>query len=76
VAMVEFLSLKELHRPPPSPRDQTSTQARYLTPTPMPRSGFVLWVFCGPGAIDHLPQPDRRIETTQGGPTVRGCSRG
>jgi len=30
--MVEFLSLKELHRPPPPPRDQTSTQARYLTP--------------------------------------------
>jgi len=27
----EFLSLKELHRLPPPPRGQTSTQARYLT---------------------------------------------
>jgi hypothetical protein len=29
--MAEFLSLKELHRPPPSPQGQTSAQARYLT---------------------------------------------
>jgi hypothetical protein len=31
VAMTKFLSLKELHRPPSSPRRQTSAQARYLT---------------------------------------------
>lgn len=29
--MGEFLSLKELHRPPSSPTRQTSAQARYLT---------------------------------------------
>jgi hypothetical protein len=29
--MVELLSLKELHRPPPSPRVKTSTRARYVT---------------------------------------------
>ncbi|MDQ2892459.1 MAG: hypothetical protein M3R64_05135 [Pseudomonadota bacterium] len=29
--MAKFLSLKELHRPPSSPRCQTSAQARYLT---------------------------------------------
>ena len=30
--MIKFLSLKELHRPPPQPQGQTSAQSRYLTP--------------------------------------------
>jgi len=31
--MMEFLSLKELHRLPPLPQDQTSASLRYLTAT-------------------------------------------
>uniref|UniRef100_UPI0019D10317 hypothetical protein n=1 Tax=Sphingomonas populi TaxID=2484750 RepID=UPI0019D10317 len=31
IAIVKFLSLKELHRLPPPPQGQTSAQARYLT---------------------------------------------
>ena len=33
VAMMKFLSLKELHRLPPLPQGKTSAQARYLTAT-------------------------------------------
>jgi len=31
--MMKFLSLKELHRLPPLPQDQTSARLRYLTAT-------------------------------------------
>ena len=42
--MMEFLSLKELHRLPPLPQGQTQHRRATSPRTPLPRSGFVLWV--------------------------------
>jgi len=50
--MVEFLSLKELHRPPPQPQGQTSAQSRYLTPnTNAAKRLRALGYFAAPGAM-------------------------
>lgn len=48
--MGEFLSLKELHRLPPLPRDQTSAQARYFTAT----TGARRLRARGPNGSEHL----------------------
>ena len=50
--MVEFLSLTELHRPPPQPQAQTSAQSRYLTPnTNAAKRLRALGYFAAPGAM-------------------------
>jgi hypothetical protein len=50
--------VEETHRLPPSPPDQTSAQARHLTTSTMPRSGFAQWVSSalGPWAVDKLAE--------------------
>ena len=49
----KFLSSKELHRPPPPPRGQTSEQARYLTANTTAAQRFVHWVFLLPQLADR-----------------------